>query len=273
MKRVSNFLRRIWNRLYEDITIIRKVKNCGSFLLAKLRRKPVRFIKLRNGAEITSPDEIDLNFLFHEIWIERVYNPRGYEIKAGDTVIDIGGNIGMFAIFAATREPAVKVFSFEPFPDNAAYFRKNLQQGNLKSITLSEKAVAANTGKRYLNVSETWISHSLGNTEQQRGGLEVDCTSLNEILLTTGQCDLLKTDCEGSEYEILYATSTENLKRIHKIVGEYHKRGENSGQTLMQFLRNHSFRIDIFRELDENIGMFCATNLNFAPALNNEAIK
>ncbi len=263
MKNILRKFGRLPRRIYEDFAIIRQVKNWRSFLMAKLKRKRINSMTLRNGIVVFCPGEIDLNFLFHEIFIDKVYNPKGYEIHEGDTIIDIGGNIGMFAVFVATRQPDVRVFSFEPFPSNAAYFTKNTGHKKLTGIKLQEKAVTGKPGTRFLNISDVWSSHSLGSNGNPFRSIEVKCTTLNDILDETGRCNLLKTDCEGSEYEILYSTTKDNLKKIHKIVGEYHNNELGTGTELMRFLEANSFRVDVFRELDQNIGMFCATNLAY----------
>ena len=217
----------------------------------------------RDGIEVFCPAEIDLNFLLHEIWFDKVYNPKGYKIHPGDIVIDIGGNIGMFAIYSATRKPGIKVFSFEPFTNNAQYFSKNINNKKLSGIQLDQKAVTGKPGNRFLLVSDVWSSHALSDEKSTGKSIEVKCVTLNEILEKTGPCDLLKTDCEGSEYEIFYSTTKDNLRKIHKIVGEYHNNKENNGEDLKRFLEEHSFRVDVFKMLDENSGIICATNLDY----------
>ena len=45
------------------------------------------------------------------------YFQHGVSIKDGDTVMDVGANIGIFGIRACQRYPNVKVYAFEPIPD------------------------------------------------------------------------------------------------------------------------------------------------------------
>ena len=256
-------MRRIPQRISQDLRIIRLVRNWKEVLAAKWKRKSFTQIKLRNGIQLKGPAAVDLNFLFHEIWIDKIYTPAGYEINPGDTVIDIGGNIGLFAIYAAVRKPHTKVYSFEPFPSNARFFLQNIQQNNLSRIKLYEKAVTGKKGNRFLNVSDSWVSHSLSPEKEDGKGIEVGGITLNEILEETKKCDLLKIDCEGSEYEIFYSTSHEDLQKIHRVVCEYHNNKEGNGPGLKEYFEKNSFQIDVFRKLGENTGLICATNLNF----------
>jgi FkbM family methyltransferase len=45
------------------------------------------------------------------------YYQHGVAIKDGDTVMDVGANIGIFGVRACQRYPNVKVYAFEPIPD------------------------------------------------------------------------------------------------------------------------------------------------------------
>ena len=42
-------------------------------------------------------------FFVREVLVDRQYNPAGFEINPTDNVLDVGGNIGAFAIDAAIR--------------------------------------------------------------------------------------------------------------------------------------------------------------------------
>src|SRR6185369_8046225 len=104
-------LRRIPQRITEDMAICRLARNWPEVLSAKLGRRPIERLILRNGVSLASPPQVDLNFLFHEIWIDKIYSPPGFDVHDGDTVVDIGGNIGVFALFAASRATSVAVHS------------------------------------------------------------------------------------------------------------------------------------------------------------------
>lgn len=254
-------------RLSRDAWLIRHLKNWREALIAEWTRTPLNRVRLRNGVVLESPDTIDLAFLFQEIWLRGIYSPAGYEIGSGETVIDIGGNIGVFATFAATRAPGVKVFSYEPFPENVKWFRRNIENSGLTNVQVLQQAVSGETGVRYLQVnSNNWIVHSLFNEGHATPGLAVESISLDDIINRNEirRCDLLKLDCEGSEYEILQRCAPETLKRVRRIVGEFHEGPHinGTGEHLCQFLKSYSFRIDNF-ERDDGSGVFSAHNLAF----------
>ena len=253
-------IKNIPKRVKQDLEIMSLAENWKDVLSAKLHQTSLHNIKLRNGVVMSAPSEVSLAFLFHEIWLDKVYSPAGYEIKPGDVVFDIGGNVGVFALYAATRAKNVKVYSFEPFPENAKYFERNLKDSRLKNVEFFNVAVSDEVGTRVLNVHDSWIKHSLNGKSSEDEGITVNCTSLNQAMEKIDKCDLLKIDCEGSEYEILYSCSTETLKKVKKIVGEYHNLddGKRNGESLLAFLKENNFQIDVFERLDEHSGFICA---------------
>ena len=95
-------------------------RNCFSVqarqrLVACSACKPVT--NLPNGLEVCYASKHDVSFLYREIFEEQLYLQHGIQLAQGDTVVDIGGNIGFFAIFAAQLVgPSGKVVTAEPIP-------------------------------------------------------------------------------------------------------------------------------------------------------------
>lgn len=260
---------RIPKRIHQDYIVINLLKNWREVLYSKQMGTPLDSLKFRSGITLQCPPEVNLNFLFHEVWVNKIYCPPGYEIKKNDTVIDIGANIGVFAIYAATRSKDVNVLAFEPFPDNADWLRKNVSQSRLPNIKVYQQAVAGVTEERKLQMSDSWMKHALSETDKEvadfpeKNGqsIKVQCVEFDNVLKDVPKCDLLKIDCEGSEYEILYSSSPETLKKIQKIVGEFHPRDEDkkTGRALCDYLANNGFEITHFDALDIGEGTFCAS--------------
>jgi FkbM family methyltransferase len=217
-------------------------------------------LQFRNGVVLQGQAPDVLEWLFHEVWVNRAYSPPGYEIQRGDTVIDVGANIGAFAMFAATRAPDVKVYSFEPVASNVAWLRKNVEDSGLSNVQVFQQAVAGSSGQRPLFIEPgNCMFHSLFCNQAIDGGKRgqemVECTTLDEIFTAhrIKCCQVLKLDCEGAELEILESTSPETLKQVRKVVGEYH--GSYKLDALRQFLESHSFHIDYCQS-----GIFRARN-------------
>lgn len=256
-----NRLLRIPKRIVDDLQIIQLVKNWNEVLSAKKKQKHLSKIILRNGVKLESPSEIDLLFLIHEIWIDKIYSPKGYEIRDNDKIIDIGGNIGVFATYAATRAKETKVYSFEPFPDNISFLRKNIELSLLGNIEIFEGAVTDKDSLVSLNISDSWIKHSLSKITSGEGKtIDVKGFSFTDILQQIKHCNLLKLDCEGGEYQILYSCSENVMKNVYKIVGEYHNLNTSdlNGKGLKKFLEMNNYKIDKFQDFGDESGLICA---------------
>jgi hypothetical protein len=86
----------------------------------------------------------ETTFLYREIFEERIYFRHGITLAPGDTVVDIGANIGMFAVYSELLFPepsALHILCVEPCL--AAY---NLLQKNLKRYAPQAIAVQGAVG-------------------------------------------------------------------------------------------------------------------------------
>ena len=69
-----------------------------------------------------------MDFLYREIFAEQTYLQHGIQLAGGDTVIDVGGNIGFFALFAAECVGSHgTVITAEPIPDLLTKLQYNVQ--------------------------------------------------------------------------------------------------------------------------------------------------
>ncbi len=95
-------------------------------------------------------------------------------IKPDQTVIDLGANIGFFALLYARQVGSTgKVYAFEPGPSSFALLQKNIAINNYKNVICINKAVADVTkmGKIYLNrtgESDNRLLFDPNNAERER---------------------------------------------------------------------------------------------------------
>jgi FkbM family methyltransferase len=226
---------------------IRKIRNWPAFMYHyALGLKPKGAYLFRNGAQLIISRGVD-----HVPIIEIFLNEDYGAIPDDAVVIDLGANIGVFTIYATTTARSVRVYAYEPSPDFCAVLKENvhLNQRN-ESVRCFNHAVASEVGDRYLDVRggkfffPTLISTT--NNERQEHVL-VRCTTLAQIMESNHleHVDLLKMDCEGAEYEILYPTPLSCLKRISKIRMEYHNldSGEHHVGGLKRFFAQNGFAV------------------------------
>lgn len=269
IKNIRKNVSRLKHRIWRDVRLFRLLKNFRQVLVDEWQGRIIRHLCLRNGVELECPETGHLWFMFHEIWVYRLYEAPGYQIGRGDLVIDIGANIGVFATFAATRAEDVRVMAFEPFPGSVAQMRKNVRSSGLRNVEIYEKAVAGKSSRSHLNVVPgNWMVHALSDQHEESNSIEVECTTLDEILESAGhdRCNLLKLDCEGAEYEILQQASDLTLQRIRRIVLEYHEPGvtQPAGKTMCALLGARGFAVDRLIP-SSGSGIILARNATGAP--------
>lgn len=116
---------------------------------------------LRNGIKFILRANSNDRATFNEIFIHKTYNPKGFEIKNKEVIVDIGAHIGFFSIYAAKNAKNGKVFSFEPSKENYILLDKNVKLNNLSNIKLFNSAVSGKDGKIEFNISKNNLCHSI----------------------------------------------------------------------------------------------------------------
>jgi FkbM family methyltransferase len=88
--------------------------------------------KLPNNKAIFCLDQLEANLVYDQI---QEYFKHGIEIYPGDTVVDVGANIGLFALGVYWQlQGQVKVYSFEPIPTIFQVLEANVQRHSTGQI-------------------------------------------------------------------------------------------------------------------------------------------
>ncbi len=218
-----------------EVIRFRKSRDPQAELKVCFRERPPLFLR---------GDHADFH-MFHRIFLRDEYKLEQLKDKP-QVVLDLGGNVGLFAARIAAE--CTKLIICEPIPENIERVKKNTAGHD--NVVLIEKAVTSSVGtlKLYLpkssKASGTFSSFA-DNDLLTEECLEVETTSLEQIFKEQqlDKVDLLKIDIEVSEYEVLHA-SAELLPRIQSIHGEYHDVSPEDPRT----------RIDNFTKFLEDSG-------------------
>jgi amino acid adenylation domain-containing protein/FkbM family methyltransferase len=73
--------------------------------------------RLENGLEVAHLNASETDFLYREIFVNQTYLRHGIRLEAGDTVLDVGANIGMFSLSLFLGYEGLKIHAFEPIPE------------------------------------------------------------------------------------------------------------------------------------------------------------
>lgn len=153
-------------------------------------------------------------------------------IKEGDTVFDIGSNIGQYAlVFSYLTGPRGRVIAFEPDSKNFSFLQFNVNINNCSNIIVNKKGVSSSStiqtffrdsttgGRRGSFIKEYVDDTFTGQVE------EVQSVTYNEIVRDFGHADFVKIDVEGFESEVIkginesYGTNTMFLIEVRKETG------------------------------------------------------
>jgi FkbM family methyltransferase len=166
------------------------------------------------------------------------------------TIVDIGANLGGFAVYAALVCPDAKIYCYEPEQRNFDSLQQNIDvNGLVGRISAFRCAVASTTGWRELAVTEESLKNSFHIVPPASCRQRVECITLVDILTSQKMeaVDLLKMNCEGAEYEILESCSAADLRRFANIRFEYHNLDHRrTGESLSKFLQARGYRIERF---------------------------
>lgn len=223
---------------------------------AKLELDSKNFFRLSNGRILAAPPQLPFREMFSEVFESGCYQPSVvFRIGTGDTVLDIGANVGLFSIWVALNVPSAKVFAFEAASDNFSALAENVRANRLKGISAYHYAVSDGSSDRVTLYRgfhggihsirpeyRNWPSSAGGARQTEK----VRTITLARILrrFKIQSVDFLKLDCEGAEYEILFSAPRPTLSRIRKIVGEYHDLStERHGDALKEFLIRNGFQV------------------------------
>ena len=82
---------------------------------------------------------------FNEVIVNNTYQKKDFKIKKGEHWIDLGGNVGSFAVLALSKGATVDIY--EPDPFSCKMIEKNLKVNDYDA-NIYQKAVVANHKKK-----------------------------------------------------------------------------------------------------------------------------
>lgn len=160
-------------------------------------------------------DEAIFNCVPFEYPIEHL-NPE-------NIIVDIGAHVGCFVNYAVTRG-GKNIYAFEPNSDNFSLLKKNTCHLSNTNINIFHMAVYDTNLSEQLKEPKILTFNTGGaNVLQPENDIPVKAICLDNIIknIVGGKnIDVLKIDCEGSEYPILYSCTM--LRKVDYIVMEHH---------------------------------------------------
>ncbi|HEX8125474.1 MAG TPA: FkbM family methyltransferase [Allosphingosinicella sp.] len=209
------------------------------------------------------------NYVVEEVFVERQYARDGFAIGETDTVVDVGANMGIFALWAAPQAPRGRILSIEPIPELADCLDASLRENSISNVSVVRNALgrpgakielcyypgfniishqsdfrrpAYARAKMYLKNFRTW---------SRPARVEARCVSLGGLLDDRGveRVNFLKIDCEGGEYEVMRGMRPQDWRRIDQLVVEFHEYRKDQDHTeIVRILEGNGFEVAIEKD-------------------------
>lgn len=236
--------------------------------MSTVTEAPACSIDLTDGMKLWLTDKRQVaaaKYVVDEIFHQRRYARPGYEIRPGDVVVDVGANMGIFALWAAQQAPQGKIVVVEP-TSVIDILQLNLEKNGIHNV-LPVKAAAGIDGQEWefthypgfniVNHRSTWqpklftrlvIKLLYGRHQVQPVTERVPVKSLERILDEhfIDRVDYFKIDCEGGEYEVFRNLSPRGFQRLDKIVMEFHEYSRDQHhRELVKLLKDNGFEVTV----------------------------
>jgi FkbM family methyltransferase len=183
------------------------------------------------------------------------------EVKAYDlpipfepkTILDIGANIGCYAMRCLEKWPEAAIWAYEPVPALAEQLAVNCPT---ISITCAGVRATDDTSTLFQVEGENTLGSFYENGRKNLSSIQSRCISAKML----ASAELVKIDTEGCEVEIL---ENLDLSQTQALVCEYHRRADMgiirklanaAGLVEIQFIPNHrDFNFGILKFAHKNL--------------------
>jgi FkbM family methyltransferase len=211
--------------------------NTQSFNFAK---DGMNFTFLDTEGSVTAP------YVWNEL-LNDAYGLENLKLTKDDTVIDIGGNIGMFSIYVK-KKFGCKIIAFEPVPENYNNFKKNIILNGFaeSDFELHQIAITSKDGGE-INIGTPATNSGGSSVFEITPNMNVCKTETIEKYLKNG-VTYFKIDCEGCEYEVI-PTIIHRLNEFKVIGMEYHSYNNTQDALGLNKLMIDNFSGSIFSNI------------------------
>ncbi|HUZ23602.1 MAG TPA: FkbM family methyltransferase [Streptosporangiaceae bacterium] len=233
-----------------------------------------KLVEFDDGLKVFASSSMEARFIYDEIFRLGCYD--GIRLPPQPLVIDVGANIGMFALFVKLRYPDAEILAFEPAPESANIFRQNMGLHGLDGVQVAEIALGSSQERA---APFTYYPAIPGNSTRYPGqkgpakaalskiysarvaerlykgsDITVPVERLSAFLSAGRPVDLLKIDVEGSEVDVLRGIDPEHWPLIRQAVIEVEVELEEDGRRLdsvCDLLRAHGLDPSVGPEPEE----------------------
>lgn len=208
--------------------------------------------RMRNGYVVHCPNSDGARFPLYEIFGDDAYDLATLVdgVDADAAVLDVGGQIGSFALAVARALPDASVEVYEASPTSAGYIARNVGANALgRRVQVHAEAMAGAPGEFTFLDSGTASGHNgLTAPEWMRadGAREVTVPATTfdaAVAAAPAPVQVVKMDIEGAEYDVVLRSSPQSWASVRKVVMEYHPVAGHSWDELEDFFARQGLHV------------------------------
>jgi FkbM family methyltransferase len=129
-------------------------------------------------------------------------------VAAGDTVYDVGANIGYVSLSLSKQVgPTGRVIAFEPVPRNTDLLRANIRDNKINNVSVYDAAASNTRGEATIRFAENLATASLTwhRDNASATSITVKTVAIDEMVAAgeIGNPAFVKIDVEGAENLVL----------------------------------------------------------------------
>jgi FkbM family methyltransferase len=189
--------------------------------------------------------------IYNEVFVNQEYLQQGLTLDGASCILDVGANMGVFALFAKAKNPHAVIHAFEPIEDNYDVLRLNVELHRLTEVythkvALGSQAASQRTFTYYPSMAgSTTATPAIMETQRQAivdtiGKDEAELLFQSEFFQSEPRVssvrtlssfldeyairsiDFLKIDVEGDELAVLHGIAKRHIPSIRQVAIEVH---------------------------------------------------
>jgi len=188
-----------------------------------------------------------------EVFGRNEYDHAGIDWSGVEYVLDLGGHVGSFTLWAAARTRA-RFFTVEPNPAVFELLRRNVARAGLDDrVELRQAAIGDAPGRSWLELDADSASSRLRGREPMDGGLEVEVITLEQAIAGAAfpRVDVVKMDIEGAEYGALASAESALLGSVRHWIVECHPGHDGTAASVARRLADAGLRPSVSPKPDQ----------------------
>ena len=199
------------------------------YALLKLKERSGYLVKTVQGSKM----KLDLNDkgISKDLAVDGTREPESTNaiqnfIREGDVVVDIGANLGYYALLESRIVGGSGiVYAIEPSPDNIDALKENIKLNGYTNIECFTIGIGdkEEIAKMFMSPHSNLNSLVIQKNKKTIGNIDIQITTLDNFLKGKKQPDFIRMDVEGYEYNIIKGMKgLLNSKKPLKIFMELH---------------------------------------------------